>query len=281
MARLGITFEQVDQACISIVQEGETPTVQRVRDKLGTGSPNTVLKHLKKWEEKQTEKPVDIHLTPAIAQVVAREIELQTKSLREEKDLCIDGLENELVALEDDIQILESDNAGLKIAVKNAEKITIELQTIVNERDIHIETLLKKESELKAEHEQKDRRNTRTETQLENTMSKLDEATKHIAVLESYKDRCIDAEKEAEVCKARLELLEEQKELQAVEYKAMKIEIEFMRNKLTESTERASKSESDVALRTANEIRLCEEIDRLKCSIKTNEPKEKQNVPTK
>jgi len=48
MAR-GITELEVHQAADSLVVAGERPTVERVRAALGTGSPNTVIRHLDAW----------------------------------------------------------------------------------------------------------------------------------------------------------------------------------------------------------------------------------------
>lgn len=48
MAR-GITELDVHQAADSLVSAGERPTVERIRAALGTGSPNTVIRHLDSW----------------------------------------------------------------------------------------------------------------------------------------------------------------------------------------------------------------------------------------
>ncbi|WP_343878783.1 DNA-binding protein, partial [Cupriavidus pauculus] len=49
MAREGITFEQVAAAADALVGEGQQPTIRAIRERLGTGSPNTVHKHLTAW----------------------------------------------------------------------------------------------------------------------------------------------------------------------------------------------------------------------------------------
>ncbi|MDR6935703.1 DNA-binding protein [Luteibacter sp. 3190] len=48
MAR-GITENDVHDAADALVEAGERPTVERVRAHLGTGSPNTVTRHLESW----------------------------------------------------------------------------------------------------------------------------------------------------------------------------------------------------------------------------------------
>ena len=48
MAR-GITVEDVWQAADELLLEGQRPTIERVRQKIGRGSPNTVSPHLDAW----------------------------------------------------------------------------------------------------------------------------------------------------------------------------------------------------------------------------------------
>jgi len=49
MARIGVSFEQVAAAADGLLGAGRQPTIQAVRDALGTGSPNTIHRHLSAW----------------------------------------------------------------------------------------------------------------------------------------------------------------------------------------------------------------------------------------
>ncbi|MEZ5438294.1 MAG: DNA-binding protein [Lysobacteraceae bacterium] len=49
MARKGITEDQVAAAADALLRSGEKPTIERVRAELGTGSPQTVIRHLDTW----------------------------------------------------------------------------------------------------------------------------------------------------------------------------------------------------------------------------------------
>jgi len=42
MARAGVTFEQVAAAADALVGDGQQPTIRAIRERLGTGSPNTI-----------------------------------------------------------------------------------------------------------------------------------------------------------------------------------------------------------------------------------------------
>lgn len=49
MARTGVTENDVFEAADALVARGERPTIERLRSALGTGSPNTLLRHLDAW----------------------------------------------------------------------------------------------------------------------------------------------------------------------------------------------------------------------------------------
>lgn len=49
MARTGVTEHAVFEAADALVARGERPTIERLRAELGTGSPNTILRHLDAW----------------------------------------------------------------------------------------------------------------------------------------------------------------------------------------------------------------------------------------
>jgi len=70
MARTGITFEDVRCAAESLLGRGLNPTIQRVREVLGTGSNTTISEHLKNWQQQLAEAP-KIVLPPTVPEAVA------------------------------------------------------------------------------------------------------------------------------------------------------------------------------------------------------------------
>jgi len=50
MGRIGITYYDVAQAATTIMQQGQQPTIDRIRERLGTGSKTTIATHLKQWK---------------------------------------------------------------------------------------------------------------------------------------------------------------------------------------------------------------------------------------
>lgn len=53
MARTGVQFSDIEKAALKVQGLGKTPTVDRVRETLGTGSRSTIGKYLKEWREAQ------------------------------------------------------------------------------------------------------------------------------------------------------------------------------------------------------------------------------------
>jgi len=70
MARSGIRYEEVQDAAEALLGRGLNPTIQRVRELLGTGSNTTISEHLKHWQQQLAEAPKVI-LPPSIPEAVA------------------------------------------------------------------------------------------------------------------------------------------------------------------------------------------------------------------
>ena len=72
--RAGITFDQVAEAAEALQSLGQNPTIRNVREFIGSGSPNTVLKHLNTWRESRP-SAVAPELSAEIIKAITREIE--------------------------------------------------------------------------------------------------------------------------------------------------------------------------------------------------------------
>ena len=64
MARSGITKEQVYEAAGALLEEGTVPTVQSVRERIGSGSYSTVSSHLAQWRQEHGQVPANIPEMP-------------------------------------------------------------------------------------------------------------------------------------------------------------------------------------------------------------------------
>jgi DNA repair exonuclease SbcCD ATPase subunit len=62
MARLGVDYETIKQTAVKLLSQGMAPSVQKIREVLGTGSNTTIAEHLKVWREEYAKKT--IHYLP-------------------------------------------------------------------------------------------------------------------------------------------------------------------------------------------------------------------------
>jgi chromosome segregation ATPase len=58
MARTGITFDDVARSANELLSRGENPTIQRIREQLGSGSNTTIANHLRRWQQARREASV-------------------------------------------------------------------------------------------------------------------------------------------------------------------------------------------------------------------------------
>lgn len=65
MARTGITYDDVAQTATALLARGENPTIQRIREQLGSGSNTTISNHLRLWQQQRREDGA-LSLPPAL-----------------------------------------------------------------------------------------------------------------------------------------------------------------------------------------------------------------------
>lgn len=69
MARSGIRYEDVKDTAETLLGRGLNPTIQRVRELLGTGSNTTISDHLKSWQQQIADAP-KVVLPPTVPEAV-------------------------------------------------------------------------------------------------------------------------------------------------------------------------------------------------------------------
>lgn len=109
MARVGITKEQVFAAANQLVAQGTHPSINAVRDVLGTGSNGTIHKHLKEWTDarptqKAPEFVLPVELTNSLGKVIEQE---KAKAAKEVEDKLAQ-VQAQADTLADDVERLEA-----------------------------------------------------------------------------------------------------------------------------------------------------------------------------
>ncbi len=97
MARPGVTYYDIANAASLILESGENPTIDKVRQKLGSGSNSTIANHLKKWKEENMPTTSMVANTTIPASLLSQ-IQSLWDHLKEEASKNIEHTQNELVA---------------------------------------------------------------------------------------------------------------------------------------------------------------------------------------
>jgi septal ring factor EnvC (AmiA/AmiB activator) len=111
MARSGITQAQVNEAADALLRGGERPTIERVRQALGTGSPNTLVRLLEEWwsdlGRRLDAQATRLTLPDAPEAVVAAASQLWLAAVEHAQDLA-------RTALAEDVAVLASERAAME-----------------------------------------------------------------------------------------------------------------------------------------------------------------------
>jgi len=126
MAREGVSYEQVESAIEELVGSGKQVTIKGIRDVLGTGSPNTIHRHLTEWRNSRPNGTVVCASLPeALTGVIARELDRVAAQARAE-------IEDQLSQAK--IEALELATAGEALEVE-IETLKVTIAAITTERD--------------------------------------------------------------------------------------------------------------------------------------------------
>ena len=125
MARPGITREQVWQAADQLKGEGDDPTIEKIRARIG-GSPNTVHKHFREWRQSQPQAQREAPQLPADLQAaLVAEIDKQASAARA-------AAESEAIQAQEAADTLAEIGATLE---EEAEKLRVQLEELENEKE--------------------------------------------------------------------------------------------------------------------------------------------------
>jgi colicin import membrane protein len=210
MAREGITFEQVAAAADALVGEGQQPTIRAIRERLGTGSPNTVHKHLTAWREAS---PVAVATAPELPQAltaaIAAEIKRSAVQARAEIEGRLVQVQGEAAELAAAGEVIEAERDDLAELVA---ELTCERDTLAGKAEQQAADLA--DHAHRIEREQRSAESARVElatvrlkmeAQAERQAEQATEIERLRAALEVNQHARIAAEQQAAVLAATLE----------------------------------------------------------------------------
>jgi colicin import membrane protein len=233
MARPGITYDQVASVADAIIGEGQQPTINAARDRIGTGSPNTIHKHLTAWRAARPQATVAAPELPAsLTTAIATEIERAAASARAE-------IENKLVQAQAEAVELSSVGEALEA---ERDELFEQVAELTTERDTLAGKAEQQAADIKTQAERIEREQQAAET------ARVDLAKAQLKV-ESGTERLV--EQASEIERLRVALDSESKARIAAEQQAA-----VLTARLDSMTDRATKAE----LRLERVEKQCEQI---------------------
>ncbi len=249
MARHGVDYESVKQAALKLLSKGTSPSVQKVRELLGTGSNTTIAEHLKYWREEHAAKKVhhlpasipeeliatfetlwqtamehaEQHLANVKATLEDREEKLQQETALTNKTM--DDLKLQIAELKQKIEDKTQENQALhtQLAVANErfETQASEIDKLKQQYDLRLKHLLNEKHQAIEKIDQLQRE------MIQYQQSLSDQAEKYHAVLAKERELQDDSEKRWAklIDQARMEASQLRKECNGtVQMHAKKIE---------------------------------------------------------
>lgn len=222
MARIGITFEQVAAAADGLVGEGHQPTIQAVRDRLGTGSPNTIHRHLTEWRQARPVAAAAVATIPqSLTAALAGELERAAAQARGEIETQLVEVQAEAAQLSAVGESLELERDAL---LEQVAALTTERDTIAGKAAQQATDLAQAQQRIEREQQTAEAARIelatarlRIEAQATREAEQAAELERLRANLEASQAARIDAERKEAVLLARLEASEAQLERLAQE----------------------------------------------------------------
>ncbi|MCE0782881.1 DNA-binding protein [Pseudomonas sp. NMI542_15] len=139
MAREGISYNEVAAAADKLVGEAKSPTIKAVRELLGTGSPNTIHRHLTAWRDAQpAQQSASYELPSDLVNAFGRELARSAAAAKAQ-------VEGDLVNAQAEAADLAA--AGERLEVERDE-LAEQLAHVTSERDGFQATALERATEI-------------------------------------------------------------------------------------------------------------------------------------
>jgi chromosome segregation ATPase len=155
MPRVGVDYETVKHAAVKLLSQGTAPSVQKIREVLGTGSNSTIAEHLKKWRDEYAKKAIH-HLPANMPTELISAFEVLWQSAMEqaqgqlaEYKHTIDDEHEKMVQIKrDDEKVIADLKGKLAETAAKLEQAINEKQKVVVELAVENDRLVKQENTL-------------------------------------------------------------------------------------------------------------------------------------
>lgn len=252
MARPGISYDQIAHVCDTLVSEGVEPGPKLVRERLGTGSPNTIQRLLAQWRAtRPTTAQAAATLPDSIALAIQKEIEQAAAGSRAEVEGRLNNLANELAdlaeigeGLEGQVDTLTADKDMLSA---ECDKLAIESDKRGAEVERLAADLAAERSALGNTRQELATVTVRSEMQAQAIAEMAKQRDEALAKAANAEARCIIAERDAAVAAAKNEALTSERDKLASEVVRSDAHIEQLQVDLVQERSIKTKIERESA----------------------------------
>nr|WP_289143462.1 DNA-binding protein [uncultured Halomonas sp.] len=230
MARSGIQYSDVQHAIDTLLARGDTPSVQRIREVLGTGSFTTISEHFRLWRTER-EQNRDVPPPKGVPEVV---VNVASELWREAQDAANQALVHYREDANRQVESAQQAAAEARQQAANAEQRESALAAHFRQTEERLETLNRElaESQANERHWHQQAENLRQEAaqhhhQLDQTQQALKEAQTHYSEKleeqqKSWEQRLAQEEQRNEASEGKLmALLDTLRQERAQEEKAL------------------------------------------------------------
>jgi chromosome segregation ATPase len=217
MARIGITYEQVQAAADALLGQSKVVTINSIREQLGTGSPNTIHAHLVKWRAARPVAQSAAHELPAdLVNAFGRELSKAAAAARAEIESVLVQAQQEAAQLSATGETLEQQLSDITEQLNDVAADLAASEKLADERQVEINHLTKE-----VERERKMTGDAQTEVatlrvtvaeQNKEIETLKQQVTKLTTDLATSTEKTIKAEREKAVAEAQKVAAEEAKQ---------------------------------------------------------------------
>lgn len=154
MGRIGVSYIEVENVATELQSRGISPTVDNVREALGTGSRSTIAPYLKQWRNKQSVglPPELVTMIKELYQQLQQAADLRINEIEQQKQQAVAALEQKCEQLtRQNTQLqeyLEGSNLKLRDNLNLADQLKTELDREKNLNSNHLVRIREYEARL-------------------------------------------------------------------------------------------------------------------------------------
>lgn len=220
MARNGVDYETIKQTALKLLSHGAAPSVQKIREVLGTGSNTTIAEHLKVWREEYANQKIH-HLPPTIPKELLPAIEVLWQTAMEQATQQLSSIKTDLMEQQEKLRL---DKTAIEQALSDLRSRLLDAENTNENKNHQIQTLQTQlavtQEQLKHQHQEIEILKNQYESRLKRAYDEKNSENEKAEALRleiiKLKDHFVDQEKKFQHRMNEERILQEHSELRWV-----------------------------------------------------------------